>query len=113
MKAGAERKLIPVACTLTNDDAATRVDEIRRLLAHSLTGVDHRERVLSLRFRPDDAVERDVRDLAARERECCGFLDLQVSRTAAAVILSIGAPVGAEVVLEGWAEAATNALTTR
>jgi hypothetical protein len=70
----------PLVCDLTGapDTAEERLAEYGRLFAQALTGRDRTDERVRLRFRADDGVEAWVRDLAAREKACCAFLDFAV-----------------------------------
>lgn len=82
----------PIACDMTHapDTPAERLDEYGRLFAAHLVGRERTpDAAVRFRFRADDGVEAWVRDLAAREKACCGFFDFDV------------ATVGDEVVWDG------------
>jgi hypothetical protein len=71
----------PVACDMSKspDTPAERRDEYARLFAQSLVG---RERVgagIRFRFQAARGLEEWVRDLAAREHDCCPFFDFTVT----------------------------------
>ena len=71
---------IPIACTLTTKEAASQLDEwgeLRRA-ATSVAAVDG-----GYRLTFPASSEATVRDLAAREAQCCAFLGLSVERTGA------------------------------
>lgn len=87
---------IPIACTLTTKQAAAQVGEwgdLRRA-ATQVVAVDGG---FELTFPP--AVETTVRDLAAREAQCCSFLTLTVERTDGDVVLTITGPADAAPVI--------------
>jgi hypothetical protein len=73
--------LLPVACTLTGTPGALaeRMAEYQRLFQEYLTGRSRTGPGIRFRFRPDPGVEDWVRDLARREKACCGFFDFTVS----------------------------------
>lgn len=83
-----DRKLIPVACTLTEEGAVTQAAEWADLVRHATTA----ERV-------DGGAELDfgldltarVKDLADREATCCAFLSITTTRTDDGVRLRITA----------------------
>ena len=72
------RQELPLACTLDAAGQAERAEEIRELCDRSLLGRRVEKELLELRFRPD--AEAQVRDLVARERECCAFLDFEIEQ---------------------------------
>ena len=71
----------PVACDLSDTPGAfaERMAEYRRLLRRHLTGRSRTAGGISFRFRADPGVEDWVRDLARREKECCGFFEFTVT----------------------------------
>lgn len=72
---------LPVACTLTGVPGAfaERMAEYRRLFQEYLTGRSRTGPGIRFRFRAEPGVEDWVRDLALREKACCGFFDFTVS----------------------------------
>jgi len=94
---------IPIACTLTSDAAAARLEEWRYFLAHS-TGPAEKPGALQLRVQLDDsarALEAAV-DLARREKACCGFFDFSIEVEVDASWLSIKVPPDAADTLEDF-----------
>jgi hypothetical protein len=93
---------LPIACSLTAEGQLERAAEFRELMRRALAQ-RHREpgRVV-LSFRADPGVAEHVEDLAARERECCPFLDLAVERADGLVALSIAAARDAQPVLDAF-----------
>ena len=71
----------PVACSLNGTPGAfgERMAEYRRLLGQHLAGHSRTATGISFRFRAEPGVEDWVRDLARREKACCGFFDFTVS----------------------------------
>lgn len=76
MNASADRPPPILTCDMTSapDTLAGRLAEYRELFAQSLIGRDERGPGVRFRFRAGPGVADRVRDLAARERACCGFL---------------------------------------
>jgi hypothetical protein len=95
---------VPIACTLTVDDAATRIDEWRAVLDRSIASV-HRtsptEIVLTLR--DDRAGLDDLVGLARREVACCAFFDFTLDIAVDAVALVVTVPADAAGVLDDFA----------
>jgi hypothetical protein len=82
---------IPIACTLTADQAPDRVAEWRDALATARA----RERTAEgyrLRFPKDAAFASRLADLAAREVDCCAFFTFTVMLTNAELVLEVVAP---------------------
>lgn len=73
--------LPPVACTLTGTPGAfaERMAEYQRLFQEHLTGRSRTGAGIRFRFRAEPGVGDWVRDLARREKACCGFFDFTVS----------------------------------
>jgi hypothetical protein len=97
-------KELPVACSLTGPQAAERAEEFRELARRALAGRDRRDGALLLRFRSEPGVAEQVEDLAARERECCPFLEVEVGAREGEVELSIAADPEARSVLDAFYE---------
>jgi hypothetical protein len=94
---------IPIACTLTSESAAARLEEWRYFLAHS-TGAVEKAGDLQLRVQLDDSprtLEAAV-DLARREKACCGFFEFAIEVEADASWLAIKVPPDAADTLEGF-----------
>lgn len=76
----------PIACALPDGDGAAQAlewDDLKPLA----TARERFHDGVAMTF-PIDLAER-VEDLAAREAECCGFLSITTTRSAAAVRLEI------------------------
>lgn len=71
----------PIVCDMTDapDTPAERLAEYRRLFAAALVGREPTAQGVRFRFRAEAGVEAWVRDLAAREKACCGFFAFEVS----------------------------------
>ncbi|HKR68572.1 MAG TPA: hypothetical protein VJT16_07025 [Streptosporangiaceae bacterium] len=73
----------PVACDMSTaqDTPAERLDEYQRLFNGFLVGRERSEAAIRFRFRADPGIEPWVRDLAAREKACCAFFNVAVTKT--------------------------------
>jgi hypothetical protein len=91
---------LPLACSLDAAGLAERGRGFRSLSAAALLERRREEGRVVLRFRPDEAVETEVRALAARERERCQFFDIRVRAAGDAVEPTIAAPAGAQPLLD-------------
>jgi hypothetical protein len=69
-----ERRLIPIACTLSPLDLRGRAERWRALRPLAWELADGR---LDARFAPEDAAE--LAELAAAERSCCGWAAWEVA----------------------------------
>jgi hypothetical protein len=86
---------MPSSCTLAAPAFGVREAEFRSLFARALRdSEDVRER--SVRLRLDPACEPELRDLLARERECCSFFEFELALTPEAAALRVGVPAGSE-----------------
>jgi hypothetical protein len=94
----------PIECTLTSEDAATRVDEWRRFMQESIDTAqvvgDDQLRLL-LNPRPD--VLPVAVDLARREKSCCQFFDFSIQIQEESCWLVISVPHQAAPVLADFA----------
>ena len=72
---------IPIVCDMstTPDTGPQRLAEYERLFSTHLLARERRGDGVRFRLRADHGVEAWVRDLAARERACCAFLDSQIA----------------------------------
>jgi hypothetical protein len=90
----------PIACTLNPAEMRGRGARVDALAADALLSREPIEGGLRHRFRADDAVEREVRELAALESRCCAFLTFAVSRERHAVVLDVTGAPDAQPVIE-------------
>lgn len=84
---------LAIACTLGAGDFKARVADIQALARRSLISSRREPLRLHLTYAPEALAE--VEELAAREAECCGFLDFDLQHDGEAVRLTITAPIGA------------------
>ena len=75
-----EMNPMPIVCDMSTapDTGPQRTAEYHRLFATHLLGRERRGDGIRFRLRADHGVEAWVRDLAAREKACCAFLDSQI-----------------------------------
>jgi hypothetical protein len=104
---GDERRRIPVVCDLNDapDTAEERIAEYRRLFAAHLVGRSYDAGVVQFRFAADAGVDAWVRDLVAREHQCCAFFVFAVSAVEDEVRwdTSVGDDDAARAMLDEWA----------
>lgn len=91
-----------IACTLGTGERADRRERWRRLGAHGSGEVVETATGLRLRLTRSAAVERELRELAELERECCAFATWTVRNSGSDVVLEVDA--------EGDAVAAVHAM---
>jgi hypothetical protein len=77
----------PIVCDMTGapDTPEERLAEYSQLFAQALVGREHTAAGIRFRLRADDGVEMWVRDLSAREKACCPFLDFDITTVGAEV----------------------------
>jgi hypothetical protein len=95
---------IPEACTLPSADRPPRLAEFDTLFAESVRAVEHRTPTHARLHLAGPASA--VRDLAARESECCSFFTFTVSQAEDEVILDIEVPARYSDVLASLVERA-------
>lgn len=94
---------VPIACTLSGEDAADRVEEWRSALGASVTGVSRRDPVrLVLGVGSEPAGIAVLVDLARREKECCEFFGFTFHVGSDEVTLEVSVPDDAVAILEGF-----------
>jgi hypothetical protein len=99
---------IPIACTLTADDAGRRVDEWRDFLATSTTASERSShQQLRVQLAPGPGVLERAVDLAQREKACCAFFDFSIDVTARQRWLRISVPAEASSTLDDLASLLT------
>ena len=79
------------ACSLSPAEQVGRGEEFRALARRALDSRERRDGAVVLSFRPEPGVHAAVEDLAVRERECCPFLDLDVTERDGLISLTIAA----------------------
>ena len=79
-----------IACSLEGGSYRERVDLIADLMREGLRGYERRDLVLTLRFSAH--VQHRVRDLVAKERACCAFLQFDVAQREDEIHVTISAP---------------------
>lgn len=80
----------PIACTLQPGSYQERLAWIAQLARDGLLGVSRKDLRLELRYAP--SVADRVREMVAKEQECCAFLNFEISETGEDVRLTIAAP---------------------
>lgn len=88
--AGAEgTAAAPVACTLTAADLAAQARRWVRLAARAMTGRAETAHGIRISFRPEPGAEKELRSLAAVERECCPWAAWTVEAGAGQLVLDV------------------------
>ncbi len=91
---------LPIACSLSASDLSKRLADMAALGAAALLGVEVGGTHAELRFAAAAGVRDRLDAIVAAESECCAFLAMAVSDGPGAVVLTIDAPAGAELVIE-------------
>ena len=69
----------PIACRLTTPELAARLEEIRAGLLSRVESVERTDAGYRLRLSNTDEIAASVLDFVRYERQCCPFLDFQVT----------------------------------
>ncbi len=83
----------PIACSLSSDELPERLAELETLGREALLSVSSNG---ALRFRADAATRERLEAVIAAESRCCSFLSFDLREQANELLLTIGAPEGAE-----------------
>ena len=89
-----------IACALTDDDAQARFAEYARLFAAAYAGRERTDTGMRWSLRSEPGVADWARDLAARERACCGFLTISVTEAGDRVLWEVSADPAAQAVVD-------------
>lgn len=92
----------PIMCTLSPNSMVDRLGEFETLFARGLTRLEREPLLLRLTFEADAARQARIRELFAREQQCCAFLTFTVEETEAGLLVSILAPAEAGPTLDGF-----------
>jgi MerR family copper efflux transcriptional regulator len=79
-----------IACSLDGDGQRARRNEWAELLGRA-TASAQIEAGVRYSFPTSDPLEQQIRELAAAEADCCGFMDFDVARTSRAIHLTVTA----------------------
>jgi hypothetical protein len=80
----------PIACTLQAGSYQERLTWLAQLARDGLLGMSRDDLRLELRYAPN--VADRVRDMVAKEQECCAFLNFELSENGEDVRLTITVP---------------------
>jgi len=96
---------LPIACSLSATELPMRLEEIADLGRTALLDVRDDGRRVRLRFATGPGVHERVDAIVAAEAECCAFLTIDVAEEPDAIVVTIDAPAGGELVLAELVEA--------
>jgi hypothetical protein len=82
----------PVACSLSGDSKVARRQAWQRLSDRYLRARRATAEGMELTFSDREGVEKQLRELAALEADCCSFAEWRVRRTDGVLRLEITAP---------------------
>ncbi|MGI8721232.1 MAG: hypothetical protein ACR2JG_03295 [Geodermatophilaceae bacterium] len=101
---------VPETCTLPTAAQPLRQAEFAAMCSTALRRPERLSRLhLRLTLAGGDGRADAVRDLAARETECCSFFDFTITPAADCVVLDIEVPESYVEVLDGLSALATDA----
>lgn len=96
---------LPIVCSLGAGDLEQRLAAIGELGAESLIDYRQKDGRHLLRFRPDAGTRERLEDIVRAERECCAFLDLDLTEGCCELTLSVAAPETGQATADGFAAA--------
>ena len=91
---------VPIACSLSHEDAGVRVDEWRQFVNRRVVEVARSERSARLRLEDGSDALLVATDLARREKACCPFFDFRLEILPEAIWLEVEAPLEAAAILD-------------
>lgn len=78
-----------IACTLGSDDLRTQAERWRRLQREAGLGISETEDGVRLRFRDEQAADKELRALVAVETDCCAWARWEIRREAGELVLDV------------------------
>ncbi len=90
---------LPIACSLDATALSARVAAMAELGRDALVDASRAAGHAELRFDGRDGIRERVAAIVAAEAQCCPFLDMEVRDEPGVVVLDIGAPAEADLVL--------------
>ena len=95
------------ACTLPTAERPLRLAEFDALFAEAVRGVERDGDVVRLLMGGAAGLHERVRDLAARETQCCSFFRFDLAGSDADLVLTISVPAERHDILAALADRAT------
>lgn len=81
------------SCELDLEGARQRNLEFADVVERGLVSRERPERsVVRLTFKKEEGLEQDLRELARRESECCGFFTFHLYRSDGTIVLRVESP---------------------
>jgi hypothetical protein len=104
---------VDIVCSLDAAGVADRMAEFERLFASALASQRSEPGRLRLEFALAGEEEAAVRDLLAREAECCTFFSFGIERDAERLVVTMGVPQAAQPMLDEFEALAARASRVR
>jgi len=95
---------VPASCTLPSAQRPVRVEELEALFATASRTERVGDRHLRVSFTGRQGLDQQVRELTARESECCSFFAFAVSTLPGQVVLDVRVSAARVHVLDGLAQ---------
>jgi len=92
---------VPIACSLTADDAGARVEEWQHFVNNRVAEIARSEGSARLRLEEGEDALLCAADLARREKACCSFFEFRLVLLPDAIWLEVQAPDDAAAILDG------------
>lgn len=101
-----ENLLITDSCTLPTAERPLRLAEFEALFAAAVQRIERRENAVRMQLGGEEGLGERVRDLAARESECCSFFTFDIEGDDQDLTLDISAPPAQREILDALADRA-------
>ncbi len=98
-----------IVCSLDPAGFVARLAEFEHLFASTLVSHERERAQLRLVLAASAGEDSAVRDLFAREADCCKFFSFAISRAESTLVVTMGVPPGAEPMLDGFEALAAGA----
>lgn len=104
---GTDRDWVPQACTLPSVEQPFRLAEFDAMLAGATQAERLGEQRLRVSLAAETGLEERVRDLAARESDCCSFFEFDITAHQAGLVLDVRVPAEHANILDALQARAT------
>jgi hypothetical protein len=95
---------LAIACSLSAAEMPARLADIAALGREALTGAEISEGRATLRLAAGAGVRHRLDAIVQAESACCAFLDFSLDQTGDEIVVQIGAPAEAQLVLAEFVE---------
>ena len=93
----------PIACALSPNEYAGRLEDFRRGVFTHLVGMERPDPTRLRLLLAGEADPETVRELLVREQQCCAFLAFTITPTGGRLVAELRVPAGAAPALDGVA----------